>query len=268
MGIVSREVTTGGLLASRTRLRMKNGSKLKPLRAIFFDIDDTLYSTSEFSELARRNALDAMVAHGLTLPREELEEELREVLNEFSSNYEYHFDKLLLRIPRRFYRGTNPAILVAAGVMAYHETKYRELVPYEDAVEVIKLLSDKTDLVLGIITEGLEVKQAEKLLRMRVVPYLTPNAVFISNQLGISKPNPKIYQRACSDLNIRPTETMYVGDNPVNDIDPPRSIGMMTVRMRRGGKYNQLESVSPPTREVQNFWDLLDFLREECSIDV
>jgi putative hydrolase of the HAD superfamily len=238
------------------------------LRAIFFDIDDTLYSTSEFSEIARANAIDAMIEVGLSLPREEINEELQEVIHEFSSNYEHHFDKLLLRIPKRYYKGINPAIVVAAGVIAYHETKIRQLVPYEDAVEVIKLLSQKTDLVLGIITEGLEVKQAEKLLRMRVVPYLTPNAVFISNQLGISKPNPKLYQRACSDLNIKPTETMYVGDNPAHDIDPPNSLGMMTVRMRRGGKHQTTESRTASTHEVQNFWDLLDYLRSEFSLPV
>ncbi len=239
----------------------------KPLRAIFFDIDDTLYSTSEFAELARQNSLDAMIEQGLQMTREDLQVELEEVINEFSSNYEHHFDKLFLRIPRRLYKGKNPAVLIAAGVVAYHETKIRQLVPYEDAVEVIRLLSARTDLILGVITEGLGVKQAEKLLRMRLVSYLTPNAVFISHQLGISKPNPKLYQRACSDLNLRPTETMYVGDNPLHDVDPPNSIGMMTVRMRRGGKYQDLEGRTKPTLEVQNFWDLLDFLRAELGVE-
>ena len=238
------------------------------LQAIFFDIDDTLYSTSEFSEIARSNAVNAIVEQGLTMPREELHEELMEVINEFSSNYEHHFDKLLLRIPRRYYKGLNPAVLVAAGVVAYHETKIRQLVPYEDAVEVIRTLSRNTDLILGIISEGLEVKQAEKLVRMRIVPYLTANSIFISNQVGMSKPNPKLYRRVCSDLNIKPTETMYVGDNPVHDIDPPNSVGMMTVRMRRGGKYHHLESETEPTVEVQNFWDLLDFLKAEFGLAV
>lgn len=238
-----------------------------PLKGIFFDIDDTLYSTSEFAEIARSQALDAMIQAGLNMDRKQLREELDEVIEEFTSNYEHHFDKLLLRIPRRYYRGINPSIIVAAGMIAYHETKMRRLAPYEDAIEVLKLLS-KTQLILGIITEGLEVKQAEKLVRMRITPYLSSNAIFISNQLGISKPNPKIYQRACSDLNLRPGETMYVGDNPRHDIDPPRSIGMITVRMRRGGKYYNAEGETAPHREVQNFWDLLDYLKQEFQIVV
>ena len=119
-----------------------------------------------------------------------------------------------------------------------------------------------------MISEGLEVKQAEKLVRMRITQFLSPNAIFISNQLGISKPNPKLYQRACSDLNLKPAESMYVGDNPQHDIDPPNSIGMIAVRMRRGGKYYHAESNSKPARVVQNFWDFLDYLGQEFDIKV
>ena len=238
-----------------------------PLKAIFFDVDDTLYSTSEFSELARSRALDAMIEAGLGVAKDVLQVELEEVIHEFTSNYEHHFDKLLLRIPRRLYRGVNPAVIVAAGVIAYHETKIRHLAPYEDALEVLRLLS-KTGLILGVITEGLDVKQAEKLVRMRLNQYLSPNAIFISNQIGISKPNPKIYQRVCSDLNLRPPETMYVGDNPLHDVDPPNQIGMVTVRMRRGGKHYHVEGKTAPRLEVQNFWDLLDYVRQEFAIQV
>lgn len=237
------------------------------LRAIFFDIDDTLYSTSEFADAARSSSVEAMIDAGLRMDPEALRQELDEVVREFSSNYDHHYDKLLVRVPRRFYKGVNPAIIVAAGVVAYHETKVRSLVPYEDAVDVIRLLS-KTALILGVITEGLEVKQAEKLVRMRLYRYLNPNAIFISHQIGISKPNQKIYQRACSDLNLRPSEAMYVGDNPLTDIDPPNRIGMITVRMRRGGKHRDQEGETSPTFEVHNFWDLFDRVRSEYGIQV
>ena len=43
-------------------------------------------------------------------------------------------------------------------------------------------------------------------------------AIFISDQIGISKPNVKLYQRACMDLNILPTESMYIGDNPTHEL--------------------------------------------------
>ena len=56
------------------------------LKAVFFDIDDTLYSTSEFTEHARSVALDSMIKAGLSMDKQILQEGLDEVINEFSSN--------------------------------------------------------------------------------------------------------------------------------------------------------------------------------------
>ncbi len=237
------------------------------LKAIFFDIDDTLYSTYEFSEMARENAVKAMINVGLRMSKDELRQELDEIVGEFSSNYEHHFDKLLLRVPRRFYKAINPATLISAAVVAYHDTKFRHLNAYEDALEVLKLLYN-SDLILGVITAGITIKQAEKLVRLKVLPYLTPSAIFISDQIGISKPNVKLYLRACSDLNLRPAQTMYIGDNPVNDIDPCNQIGMITVRNRRSGRYIDLQGETEPNYEIHNFWDLLDILREDFHLEV
>jgi len=240
---------------------------MQKLRAIFFDIDDTLYSTYEFSEIAREAALDAMIKLGLKTPKEQLKQELDEIVEEFSSNYEHHFDKLLLRIPKRYYRNIKPAVLVAAAVVAYHDTKFRHLRPYEDVVEVLKLLYN-TELILGIITAGFTVKQAEKLVRLKILPYITPNAIFLSDELGISKPNVKLYLRACSDLNLKPSECMYIGDNPITDIDPPKKIGMITVRNMRSSKYLNVRGKFEPDYEIHNFWDLLDILREDFGLKV
>jgi putative hydrolase of the HAD superfamily len=237
------------------------------LKAIFFDIDDTLYSTYEFSEMARENAVKTMINSGLRMSKEEVRQELDEIIGEFSSNYEHHFDKLLMRVPRRFYKGVNPAILISAAVVAYHDTKFRHLNAYDDVLEVLKLLYN-SDLILGIITAGITIKQAEKLVRLKVLPYLTPSAIFISDQIGISKPNVKLYLRVCSDLNLRPAETMYIGDNPVNDIDPPNKIGMITVRNSRSGRHIDLQGETEPDYEIHNFWDLLDILREDFRLEV
>ena len=240
---------------------------MKPLSAIFFDIDDTLYSTSEFARRARGNSVDAMIAAGLRTDRETLLSELDEVIAEFSSNYGNHFDKLLLRLPREAVEGFNPAILVASAVVAYHETKFRELAPYDDAVRLLEDLS-KTDLVVGIITAGLAIKQAEKIVRLRITRYLTPNAIFISDQIGISKPNPQLYLRACQAVRVRPTEAIYVGDRPSGDVDPPKSIGMITVLNRRSGKYSAPTLQSAPDYEIRDFEELREILRADFGVAV
>jgi putative hydrolase of the HAD superfamily len=234
------------------------------LKALFFDIDDTLYSTTDFADKARRLAAESMRRHGLRLPSEHILRELLEVISEFSSNYEHHFDKLLLRLPRRAFDGVNPAILVAAGVQAYHDAKFRFLRPYPDVPPVLERLA-RTDLVRGIITAGLEVKQADKLLRLGLYSCFTPTAIFISDQIGISKPNPKLFQRACEEVGLKPGECIYVGDHPVHDVDAANTLGMMTVRIRRG-RHAPEQGRTQPTYELKNFKELLTILRKDLNV--
>lgn len=233
-----------------------------PLGAIFFDIDDTLFSTSGFAEIARRNSVAAMIKAGLRMDLEECFQELTEIIEELGTNYEHHYNKLLVRIPKKNYVGVNPAIIVAAGVVAYHETKFKNLKPYPDVVEMFKALS-RTDITLGIITAGLEIKQAEKLIRLKLVDYLNPEAIFITDQLGIGKQNIKIYQHACQSLNLPPTSCMYVGDNPIYDVDRPNELGMITVLNRRSGKYLDTNGNTLPKYIIHNMQELLAILRKD-----
>ncbi|MGA1876343.1 MAG: HAD-IA family hydrolase [bacterium] len=239
----------------------------KDLKAIFFDIDDTIYSTSEFAKMARLNSVYAMIEAGLQMSVTECFDELKEVIEEFGTNFGNHYDRLLLRLPKEKYENINPAVIVAAGVVAYHETKYIHLKPYEDVVEVFRLLSN-TDLVLGIITAGLMCKQAEKLVRLKILKYLTPHAIFITDQIGIGKPNVKLYKKAYMSLKFRPEECMYVGDNPIADIDPPSTLGMITALNRRSGKYIDVQGKADPDYVIHDMWELLTILKRDFGVKV
>jgi putative hydrolase of the HAD superfamily len=240
-------------------------SAARALKAVFFDIDDTLFSTSVFAEKARRAAIEAMLAHGLKGDREDLIRELNEVVAEFTSNYEHHLDKLLLRLPPESLDGRNPAILVAAGIVAYHETKFRELRVYDDVYEVLRELR-RSHLILGIISHGWTVKQAEKIVRLKITEFLDPRAIFISDQIGISKPNPKLYRKACEALGVDPREAMYVGDNPKNDLEPAKVLGMVSVWMRRSGRHQLETGAAPPDYQIRNFHELRDVLVRDFGV--
>ena len=123
----------------------------------------------------------------------------------------------------------------------------------------------RTDLVRGVITAGLQVKQADKLLRLGLYKFFTPTAIFISDQIGISKPNPKLYQRACEEVGVDPSETIYVGDHPTHDIDPANALGMTTVHVRRG-KHALTAGASKPTYALKTFKELLTVLRKDFNV--
>ncbi|RME87522.1 MAG: TIGR02253 family HAD-type hydrolase [Planctomycetota bacterium] len=232
------------------------------LKGIFFDIDDTLYSTTIFAEKARRSAIQAMIELGLKGAPEALYQELIEVTQEFEPNYGFHFNKLLDRLPKEASSHCNPAILVAGAVISYHDRKFRELALFPDAPPFLEKLS-QTNLIRGIITSGLAIKQSEKILRLGLLKYLSgQEAIIISDQVGINKPNPKLFQKALDRFGLAPSETAYVGDNPKKDILPCQQLGIRTIWMDRGGKHSILEPSIKPDYRVESFLEVEEILKK------
>lgn len=227
-------------------------------KGLFLDIDNTLFPTREFATQARLNGLKSMIEAGLRGDPEELMRLLAEVVREFGSNDSEHFHKLLMRLPPEALAGRNPSILEAAGIVGYSQTKFRLYKAHEDVLSVLKELHSQ-GLHMGIISNGRTLKQAEKLVRLGVLPYLQPQAILISEQIGIAKPNPEIFLRACRLLAVAPAEAMMVGDSRDTDILPARALGMTAVQNCRG--LDPHERVPEAHHHIQNFWELLDLVR-------
>jgi len=238
------------------------------LDVVLLDVDDTLYSTTEFAQKARRWAVRAMIEKGFDADEDLAYEELSELVAEFSSNYEHHFERLIERLGPERLRGHNPAVVVAAGVVAYHRTKRTEMELLPDARALLDAL--KTARVrTGVISAGFQVKQAEKLIRLRVLPYLDPGAIFFSDQMGVGKPNPKIYAKACEDLGIEPARAIYVGDRPDHDVAPAAAAGLYTVLYRgAGGKYATATGPIPPDHDLTSLEDLVPILHDAYGLPV
>ena len=235
------------------------------LRAFFFDIDDTLFSSTQFADNARRHAIQAMIRAGLPMDEATALAELHEVIAEFGSNYARHFDMLIQRLPEGVVHPNLHLVIVAAGMGAYHQCKFRDLTPYEDAIDALKRLR-QLGLRLGCITAGVGMKQAEKIVRLNLVPFLDPALIFITEIAGISKNNPKLFARACRAAGCDPAETLYIGDNPATDIDAPARAGMRTILSRREGKYAHVTPERTPDHVAHNFWDVLEIIEHEYEI--
>lgn len=232
------------------------------LDIVLFDVDDTLYSTTAFALKARRNAVRAMIAEGFEVDEAVAFRELTEVVAEFSSNYQSHLDRLLDRLGRSRLGGRNPAVVIAAGVVAYHRTKESDMEVLPDARALLDALR-WAGIRTGVVSDGLQVKQAEKLIRLDVLHYLDPTAIFFSDQLGVSKPNPKIFAKTCEILGLDPSRALYVGDRATHDAVPAAAAGLRTVLYRgAGGKYAEVDPAEAPDHDLRDLRELLPILRD------
>src|SRR5579872_971597 len=60
----------------------------------------------------------------------------------------------------------------------------------------------------------------------------------IDEVVGLSKPDPAFFHWALEQAGCEPGEAIMVGDRPDHDIAPARSVGMRTIRFRRGILYS------------------------------
>jgi len=210
------------------------------IKNILFDIDDTLFPTTEFSSLARKNALNAMIGMGLDACYDDLNHRLNAIIHTKGSNYQKHFDVLCRELHMR-----NPARYVAAAIAAYHDTK-TAIQPFPTVpLTLLKLRQSRHRLYVA--TNGNPTKQWDKLIRLRIGLYFED--VFVSEEVGSEK-GPAFYRKVLKAIGAKPAECVMVGDREDVDIWPAKEIGMHTVRMLAG------RHIAIPTRADASIRDI------------
>jgi HAD superfamily hydrolase (TIGR01662 family) len=100
---------------------------------------------------------------------------------------------------------------------------------------------------LGIIANTItETEIPDWLETDHLTQYFT--TVILSSKLGIRKPNPEIYWEAARRIGVEPGKCVYVGDNPVRDVEGTQAAGygMMILFMEPATLAKE-----PPTRDVK-----------------
>jgi len=215
-------------------------------KAVFFDIDDTLYASSELAYHARENAVNAMMDAGLVeKDPKKVFALLESIVKEKGSNFTRHFDLLLEKVGTSW----DPAI-IAAGVAAYHDTKLSYIHPYPDTVPVLLHLRE-SGFRLGIITNGIAVKQWEKLIRLGLNHFF--HAVVISESYGVSKPSRELYEIALREVGVQAEDAIMVGDKLDTDITGAKGAGLRAVWVSHG---RQVPPGATPDAIIENISQL------------
>lgn len=223
------------------------------IKAIFFDIDDTLYDSTRLATMARKNSIQAMIDAGLPIKDEgKVYEILKRVIAKFGSNYQRHYDRLMEELNLE----ANPKI-VAAGVVAYERTKMGYLKPFPGVIPTLIRL--KNGYKLGVISNGLAIKQWEKLIGLGIYHFFA--FVATSEELGYEKPEREIFDLAMKKLEVKPRECVMVGDKLDTDILGASKVGMYAVlkKSKTIVKKTSAKKISPDF-EIMNISEIFQVL--------
>lgn len=197
------------------------------IKAILFDIDNTLFPSNEFADLARRHAITFMIEAGLNADPDEAYAKLHRIIKKYGPNYTQHFNALL----KEFGMKPNPKI-VAAGIVAYHQTK-TGIFPYPDVPHTLIRLREEGYMICAA-SQGVAIKQWDKLIRLGLHDIL--HDVFVT-----PKKSKKFYKSVLKKLGAKPQEVVMVGDSIKTDIKPAKEAGMVTVLVSQQNKKDEAD---------------------------
>ena len=187
-------------------------------KAVFFDIDDTLYDTSGFAKLARKAAINVMIDAGLPLSSDEAYKLLRKIIKQKGSNYDKHFNVLT-----RHVFGEEKPLLIALGMITYHNVKFALLRLFPETIPTLIYLKSQ-GYHLGVISNGITIKQWEKLIRLGLHHFF--DEVTTSEEVGVEKPDVKIFEQALSRMGCKAENSIMIGNKFSEDIKGAINSGM------------------------------------------
>ncbi len=204
------------------------------IKAVIFDLDNTLVDFMAMKRQAIAAAIDSMIDAGLGLTPEEAQARIDAIYQERGIEFQNVFDQLLYDVFQKVdYK------ILSAGIIAYRRAREAALVPYPHVnMTLVSLV--KRGIKLAVISDA---PGREAWLRLC---YLNFHHIFdyviTFDDTGQRKPSPIPFLKALELLQVQPHEAIMVGDWAERDVVGAAQVGMVTVFARYGDTFGTIES--------------------------
>ena len=209
------------------------------IRAVIFDLDNTLTDFMRMKKVSIEAAADAMLDAGLAArlpapagerPRERVIRRINEIYDREGIEYQKVFNTYL-----REELGDVDYRFLAAAIVGYRRARDSALIPYPQVHLALHQLMRRR-LKLAVVSDA-----PRESAWMRLV-YLNLHYVFDEvvtfEDTGRRKPDPAPFEMVLDRLGVRPEEALMVGDWPDRDMAGAKALGMHTVFAHYGFSWS------------------------------
>jgi putative hydrolase of the HAD superfamily len=223
------------------------------IKAVIFDIDNTLTDFMRWKRAAVDAAVEAMIDAGLKVDKAAMVEKIFDVYWKEGVEDQRIFDKVLQQeFGRIDYK------ILASGIIGYRQAKEGSMTLYPHVtMTLIELM--KMGLGRAVISDAPKLEVWLRIVALGLQHYF--DHVVTSEDFGVKKPAPQPFQKALDLLGTRPHETIMVGDWAERDIAGAKKLGIKTAWAKYGDTFHTKESGAD--YELDDILDLLDIVRKE-----
>ena len=215
------------------------------IKAIIFDLDNTLLDFVKMKQFAVKASIRAMNEAGLNVDEESGYKDVMELYMTTGWENQLVFDDYLKQTT-----GEVSNKILAAGVVAYRRAREATLLVYPNVNKtLIELL--KAQIRLAVVSDAPSREAWMRLYYLNLHHVFDPVLTF--DDTGARKPSPKPFKLALEKMNVGPDEALMIGDWPDRDVVGAKQIGMKTIFARYGDTFG--------TKESGADWDVNDIYK-------
>lgn len=238
------------------------------LKAILFDLDDTLIDWGYFEEnweLMEDDHLPGVYTYLCTLgaPRGDLptfkKAYLKRTRNAWMSARNTliapHLGKILVETAIEFGIPSDK-LSIEKCMDVYKWGKVRGTFAFPDVIENLRTLKSK-GLRFGIVTNAFQPMMLRDVeMQQHGLLEFFPECRFAAADVGFLKPHPKIFEAALNCLGLLPEEVIFIGDNPTADIAGAQAAGMKGILRVNHGVKPMLSGLIVPDAAINSLDEL------------
>ncbi|MBI4895176.1 MAG: HAD-IA family hydrolase [Candidatus Aenigmarchaeota archaeon] len=213
------------------------------MKAVIFDLDNTLYDHSKYLLGAFRD-VSKYLSHKHSLNQRHVYKVLVSIWKKNTSMYPRVFNDLLDQL------SIKEDVINLVNIFNAHVCN---IAPYKDVRLLIKKLK-KQKFLLGLITDGTVDRQKRKLSALKLQNSF--DVIIFTKEIGHPKPSHKPFLQALYKLGVKPENTFYIGDNPIVDFEGSKKVGMHTIRLLKG-EFRKLKKNKYIDYEVKEIIDIM-----------